>query len=257
MPEIPRRIIQLTLCLSFAFTGCQTTNSSSLDSAIDDYDNNALSVAKMEARKVYDRDDDDRWEASWIMGLCNQRLGELVDARANFEFAATSPDATLAARARAMLGQNMLQAGQAEAAAIQFEHAWPDLTGSDRRECAQHAAAAWAQAGQDDQARRWNQLAANVSSIDHMPRGSTQEDEGLFHLQIGAYRDVDGAKRAQGALVAAARHAGVNAPVIRKRTDRHGGTLYLVQVGEFQTRAEADAARRSMRSHNLIVVAVQ
>ncbi|MDG2292512.1 MAG: SPOR domain-containing protein, partial [Phycisphaerales bacterium] len=221
------------------------------------YDNNALSLAKMEAQKVYDRNDDDRWEAAWIMGLCNERLGRRDAARANFEIAANAPDPTLASRARAMLGQNMLQSGHAEAAAIQFEQAWPHLTGNDRRECAQHAAAAWAQAGQHDQARRWSQLAVAPSSSQATSGGSASKEESLFHLQVGAYRDVTGAKRAQGNLVAAAQNAGVHAPVIRTRTDRHGGTLYLVQLGEFQTRTEADAARRSMRNHNLIVVADQ
>lgn len=229
-----------------------------MKSALRNYDNNALSVANLEARKVYDRNDADRWEAAWIMGLCNQRLGKLDAARSNFEIASKSPDHLLRARARAMLGQNMLQSGHAEAAAIQFEHAWPDLSGNDRRECAQHAADAWAQAGRDDQANRWIKLANDpdpVSQPTHTASTNPASSDGKFHLQAGAYRDADGAKRAQGELVSLARIAGVQAPVIRTRTDRHGGTLYLVQVGIFQTRSDADAARRSMRNHNLIVVA--
>ncbi|MDG2292401.1 MAG: hypothetical protein P8L37_07055, partial [Phycisphaerales bacterium] len=66
MPEIPRRLIRLAICLAFTCTGCQTANTTSLKSATHDYDNNALSLAKMEAQKVYDRNDDDRWEAAWI-----------------------------------------------------------------------------------------------------------------------------------------------------------------------------------------------
>ena len=258
MPGIPRRLVHLSLCCTFAMTGCQSNSSTGMTSALREYDNNALSVANLEARKVYDRNDADRWEAAWIMGLCNQRLGQFDAARSNFEIASKSPDQLLRARARAMLGQNMLQAGHAEAAAIQFEHAWPDLSGNDRRKCAQHAVDAWTQAGRDDHASRWKKLASNPDPASPPPytaSTNTVSSEGTFHLQAGAYRDADGAKRAQGELVSLARKAGVQAPVIRTRTDRHGGTLYLVQVGMFQTRNDADVARRSMRNLNLIVVA--
>ena len=240
--------------------GCSTSSTTaSLDPAMKHYEAGSLTLAKMEAQRIYERQDGDRWQAAWVIGLCNQRLGRMTAARVDFELAADSPDPTLAAKARAMLGQNLMDSGQPELAAIQFEHAWPDLTGEDRRQCAEHASNAWAAAGRQDQAKRWQTLA---DTPDHPETGSTtsytatsNDTHGRFTIQAGAYRDADGAQRARTSLATRTSTAGFDAPTIRTRTDRHGTTLYLVQVGSFKSRHAAQTAMRSLRDRNLIVVA--
>jgi tetratricopeptide (TPR) repeat protein len=259
----------MTICRHFAagliltsvafLGGCSSSSSTaSLEPAMQHYEEGSLSLAKMEAQQIYQRKDGDRWEAAWVIGLCNQRLGRMTAARINFELASDSPDTELAARARAMLGQNLMESGQPEAAAIQFEHAWPNLTGEDRRQCAEHASNAWAAAGRQDQAERWQSLADTpeyVASDPSTTTSTTSTARGRFTIQSGAYRDADGAKRARIDLASRADNAGFDEPVIRTRTDRHGATLYLVQMGTFQSRHAAQTAMRSLRDRDLIVVA--
>jgi hypothetical protein len=252
--------IGLVLTVLGCTAGCSSSSSTaSLDPAMQHYEAGSLSLAKMEAQRIYERQDGDRWQAAWVIGLCNQRLGRMTAARVDFELAADSPDPTLAAKARAMLGQNLMDSGQPELAAIQFEHAWPNLTGEDRRQCAEHASNAWAAVGRQDQAQRWQALADTPEHSGTTTTAAVTSDtpatHGRFTIQAGAYRDADGAQRARSDLASRASTAGFDAPTIRTRTDRHGTTLYLVQVGNFQSRHAAQSAMRSLRDRNLIVVA--
>ena len=260
MPTIRHTALALMMLGLVSAMGCSNSSSTAgLAPAMKHYEAGSLSLAKMEAQQVYERQDGDHWEAAWVIGLCNQRLGRMTAARVDFELAAESPDPTLAARARAMLGQNLMDSGQPEAAAIQFEHAWPDLTGEDRRQCAEHASNAWAAAGRQDQAQRWQSLADSPDrpAAANTTTAQATNDQGRFTIQAGAYRDADGAQRARTELANRTNSAGFDSPTIRTRTDRHGTTLYLVQIGTFQSRHAAQSAMRSLRDRNLIVVATQ
>ena len=80
--------------------------------------------------------------------------------------------------------------------------------------------------------------------------------DGPFTLQAGAYKKVDGARRAQEQLSGTASRAGIGQTSIRTRTDRHGGTLYLVHIGSFETRQQAIAASRALGQQDVMVVTV-
>ena len=194
-------------CLVPTLTGCHQHDGAAMEAAVTQYDNGAISLAKIKAQKVYEQGGPQTSEAAWLIGLCDYRHGRTTAARAAFELASASPDPELSARAKAMIGQTLLEDGQPAAAAVQFEHAWPELTGDDRSRCATHAATAWSQAGRDDLATQWiarstqpaTPPARNVvanHSIQTIPLTS----DGPFTLQAGAYKKVDGARRAQEQL---------------------------------------------------------
>ena len=242
-------------------TGCQTHTSPTIESASGMYENGSISLAKRDAQLIYERGGPDAREAAWLIGLCDYRHGRTTAARAAFELAADSPDATLSARAKAMIGQTLLEDGQPAAAAVQFEHAWPELRGDDQAKCAQHAATAWSQAGRPDLAQQWqtrtresqstaSQVAANRSSS----TGATSR--GNYTLQAGAYKQVDGARRAKEQMTRVGARAGIGPAHIRTRTDRHGRTLYLVQIGSFETRQQALSASRGLTTHEMMIVTV-
>lgn len=241
--------------------GCQQHDGATIESATRQYENGSISLAKRDAQRIYEQGGPHTAEAAWLIGLCDYRHGRTTAARAAFELAASSDDPVLSARSKAMIGQTLLEDGQPAAAAVQFEHAWPELKGEDRSRCAQHAATAWSQAGRPDLAQQWiartrttaspgTTVAANRSTTTGAP------SNGMFTLQAGAYKKADGAKRAKEQMSRVAARAGIGPASIRTRMDRHGGMLYLVQIGSFETRQQAISASRGLPGHEVMVVTV-
>lgn len=242
-------------------SGCQPHSTVSIETASQQYENGSISLAKRDAQRIYERGGSDAPEAAWLIGLCDYRHGRTTAARAAFELAADSSDPVLSARAKAMIGQTLLEDGQPAAAAVQFEHAWPELRGEDRSRCAQHAATAWSRAGRPDLAQQWqDRTTATLASAADVAanRSSTTgpAPTGSFTLQAGAYKQADGARRAQDQMTRVAARAGIGPANIRTRTDRHGRTLYLVQIGSFDTRQQAISASRGLGGHEVMIVTV-
>lgn len=264
MTMIPNRLLLAILLSSITLAaGCHSSDGPTIDSALGEYENGSISLAKFDAQEIYQRGGSDAPEAAWIIGLCDYRHGRMVAAREAFQLAASSPSPELSARAKAMIGQTLLEDGQPAAAAVQFEHAWPELRGDDRTSCATHAATAWALAGRDDLASEWARKSrlAPAPTTDALvatrnATASTSSEDGSFTLQFGAFKKAEGARRAQKQLTDMSSRSGLGAPRIRTRTDRHGGTLYLVQLGSFETRQQAIRASRSLAPESLLVVTV-
>jgi len=257
-------LISITIsCILPALSGCSHDDGTAMQAAVDQYENGAISLAKIKAQSVYEQGGPQAPEAAWLIGLCDYRHGRTTAARAAFELAAASPDPELSARAKAMIGQTLLDDGQPAAAAVQFEHAWPDLAGEDRASCATHAANAWSQVGRDDLAMQWadrSRLPTTPTTdavLANQPEHTSQPGAaGPFTLQAGAYKKADGAQRARDQLSRAVSRAGIGQTSIRTRTDRHGGTLYLVHIGSFSTRQQAIAASRALGQQDVMVVTV-
>ncbi|MDG1898330.1 MAG: SPOR domain-containing protein [Phycisphaerales bacterium] len=264
MAMITNRLLLAILLGSIPVTaGCHSSDGPTIDTALNEYENGSISLAKLDAQEIYQRGGSDAPEAAWVIGLCDYRHGRMVAAREAFQLAASSPSPELSARAKAMIGQTLLEDGQPAAAAIQFEHAWPELRGDDRASCATHAATAWALAGRDDLASEWarkSRLAptppTSTLAADQTRTSPARNDDGTFTLQFGAFKKAEGARRAQEQLTGMSNRSGLGAPRIRTRTDRHGGTLYLVQLGSFETRQQAIRASRSLAPDSLMVVTV-
>lgn len=241
-------------------TGCQSSHSTDLQAAIDHYDSGSLTLAKIESQRIYEQGGTEAPEAAWLIGLCDYRLGRQVAARSAFALATDSPDPVLAARARAMIGQSYMDDDQPAAAAIQFEHAWPHLSGEDRRKCAEHAASAWARAGRADMVAMWSKRADEpVETTTVVTTSSTSiqtEDPGAFTIQVGAFKKQDGARQASRELNRMANGTSLGASTIRTRTDRHGSTLYLVQIGSFDSRHAARNAARDLTQREVMIVTV-
>ena len=69
MPTARHILLALTMLGFASATGCSSSSSSAgLGPAMKHYDDGSLSLAKMEAQQVYQRQDGDHWEAAWIIG---------------------------------------------------------------------------------------------------------------------------------------------------------------------------------------------
>ena len=80
---------------------------------------------------------------------------------------------------------------------------------------------------------------------------------GLGRFDLGLVAQVGSAPRTfEVSSVRRAARAGIGPANIRTRTDRHGRTLYLVQIGSFETRQQAISASRGLSGHEVMVVTV-
>ncbi len=186
--------------------------------------------------------------AAWYGGLAEFRQGHDEQARRFFLEAARSGDAQIAGGAEAMLGQLDTRRNDLAASQRHFDRAWILLKGSDQRQVAIRGLAAARTAGDTLAKARWQERLGERTASD----GSSDVE---FALQAGAYRTRSSADAHASTLQNAAARAGLGPVQVRRRTDPQG-TWWLVQCGDFATRAEASAARRRLPGERLIVARV-
>jgi cell division protein FtsN len=76
---------------------------------------------------------------------------------------------------------------------------------------------------------------------------------GPFVLQGGAFRDLAKAQRRVDELRGPSGRAGLGDPRVLTKRGPDGGTLYVVQLGGFATRAQADAALARLATSGVVV----
>lgn len=164
---------------------------------------------------------------AYVEGLRAYRLGDAATAEASFEAAAAGTDPDAACRARAALGLMFLEQDRPAEAAPLLAAAAGGLSGTDAERAAWFASVARRRAGTDG-------------------------NEG-FTLQVGAFRE---RPRAEKAAKSARRH-GVSPVRITPRADERGRTMFLVQLGRYDTRAAAAEARQRLGELGYIVAALR
>ena len=169
-------------------------------------------------------------EAQYMMGLCEFRLKRLDSANQWFQQAATSSNPTVRGKANAMIGIIASSKGEFDTANTAFNAASIDLDGRDRREA---------------ESRR-------TSSTSDAPKGHASHP---FTLQFGAYRNSGNANSAIVSLNSALTEAGLGEPWIIEEEDRLGRTMFLIQAGQFSSRAGASTRRKRGDLPQCIVVA--
>ncbi len=239
--------------------GCQAPGSpGKLTEAVTDYHAGRYLLA---SRRATEAGRQAGWrlkaEAAYVAGLSAYRLGDVEEARVQFDLAAGSADPQTAGRAKAMLGLLLTDEGQPEEAAELFKAAAGALRDEDARQAAHHAALAYEQAGDPVAAETWAAFWADFARRDRASRHRT----GLggpagagFVLQVGAFRDRDRARRAAGDAAVLARRHGHGPVRIVPGAEARGRPLHLVQFGRFPTRSSAANARAQLGRLQYIVV---
>ncbi len=255
-----RRIGFLFLALAAALpAGCGARNGSRLAGAVGEYQQGRYASAAERAEAVRKGASSPvREQAAYLAGLCAFRLGDLDAAERDLRVAARSTVASVRGPARASLGLALLEAGRPSEAASELAAATGDLPEPDRRRAAAQAGRAYAQAGVRAAAERW--LAGGpvgTGEPSWAPDGRTRDPgAGAFTIQVGAFLDRGHAERAAADASGMARRHGLAPAEIFPLPDGRGRTLYVVRLGRFSTRGEADLARSRLGSGHFIVAAV-
>lgn len=229
----PPIILALFCCLLHS---CAPKQSNSLDSAIRDYDATRYQKAYDSARLTRLRASGlEREEAAYVAGLSALKMDRPVTARELLQEASASSNRQLAGTSAVTLGTLLLEDGEPLAAARAFDKASERLTGSDALKARRAAAAAYETAGRDDIA------AARLSGTPApSPAGM-----GSFTIQAGAFHDRDRATARAKELSNAARRTSLGtARVIPARVKGKSG--FLVQIGSYDTRSDAESVRRML-----------
>ena len=236
------------IVLVVSVAGCQKTGGGSmLDQARQDYETGRYTVAYRRAERAVSSAsglDEDR--AAYIAGISAARLNKTAEAERYLRQAKRSGDPDIAGRACAQLGLLRLDGGRPQSAARLFTRAQSLLDGEQARQAARHAARAYDEAGDMDQARKWRAIG--------WPNRYGNKG-GAFSVQIGAFHEKERARQAAAEVRSEALGEGLAPVRVVPRHDDRGRMLYLVQLGRFTSHSAADMARSRLTGRTSIVAA--
>jgi len=228
-------------------TAC-TPGGPSLDDAMRRYDRGLYSTAQRMAAGVARTSTGDQHDrAAYVAGMAAMhQQGQDEVAKRWLRQATRSNDTQVRARAEAMLGELDRRDGQWRNAVRHFERAWPGLDRQQRIDTADAAISSLQAAGDVDGVEAWQ----------HRLAGSdTTPTNAQWTLQAGAFRSRDGAAAHRRSVQVMSKRAGLGDPRIHQ-AQRDGRQLWLVHVGAFASRGQAETARRTIPGVELLIVRV-
>lgn len=243
----PRAWATLTSAmLALAAIGCASSNPlGPVPSAVGPYERGQYEIAYRNATAEHARSEGDRRDrAALLAGLSAHALGRPDEATIWLTPLLRNNDDDVAGRAAATLGLIALEQARHDRAAGLLAIAGRLLVGDAAARANYFAGEAYDDLGRTDSARVHYRL-AGVTATDPALRSAIDARLGVagYAVQLGAFRDENNARRlAAGARATAALH-GLAAPRVIPRRDGLGPTLYLVQVGSFQSERDANEAR--------------
>jgi len=210
-----------------------------------------------------------REQASWIAGLSAYQMQQLDEAELQFMASGRSQDPRLSIDSKIMIADiRVLQNRWSDAAQL-YREAAAGLSGDERSRVLGYADVASSQAslratGQGSSAPSARTgssssgapvLGANPSSTKDPSRSAPPSGSGSFALQAGAFQNESNARRRAAEIATSARQAGLGEPRVVRTRDAGGREFWAVQVGQFTSRAGAEAAKARVASLNLIITA--
>ncbi len=199
----------------------------------------------------------DRGErARLIAGLSAQALGEPRDAERWLKPLLTSANRQLRARALATIGLIELESQRYEKAAAHLSQAATLLSGAARAQAGLNAGDAYAALGRLEAARvQYRRAYSATRDQDLRAAISERIERSGFTIQLGAFARRLNAERAADSAMERAERLGLGRPEIVVSTDAQGRRLYLVQLGRFPTREEAERVRADLGQTSIIASA--
>ncbi len=193
-----------------------------------------------------------RDRAAYVAGLSAYRMRQYDEAEMRLLTSAQSTDHEVQGRSKALLGFIRLEQSRPASAAEYFRDAAPMLEGDEANEARYHASAAYEAAGNPTAARSLPSSPSSTSS-GSMAAGGAGSGPGVFAIQVGAFENLANAQTAANeARTLASQHQLGDVRIIPRR-DSRSRTLYVVQIGTFSSRTDAESARRRLGRMSYIV----
>ncbi len=248
----------LALGLGLSLAGCSSARPKASEDALTRFEaqdyQGALRLASASSARTAGAN---QAEAAYIAGRSAFELKKYDEAERWLRPIARSADRTLAGRSSATLGLIGAERGAYAAAALDFVAASRKLEGDEAARALLMAGDCYRLTGRLDAANSayttGKGLAASSKVRDSL---DSRLANNAYTLQVGAFSDMANAARAAGDTRTRAASRGLPAPGIVTSEDVTGRTLYLVQVGRFETKEQAAAARVRLGGE-LVVVPVE
>lgn len=236
--------------LALLAAACESQRATTLDDALRAYEGGRYQEALRMSRDVQSKATDaaERQQAAYVAGCSAQELRQKDEARAAFAVAARSGDPVVAGRALVMQGNMAAEEKRWGDAEALFSQAAGKLRGRDAelaREQARDAAAQAAAARRAAQAPVAPSPAGAsagggpTAAPPSPPAAPSQAPAGPWTIKTGAFANETGAQQHARNIAKAAKAAGLKQPKVRAVT-APSGKLWVVEVGEFATKAEAE-----------------
>ena len=252
----PLLLASLIIAIPFVMVGCSSAQKSTgLSEIYTAYNLGDHRVAFAQARQVADRSNRAaRYPAAYIAGKAARQLNDIVLAERYLRIAAGSKDRLLSGEAMAELGLLYAEQRRFEQAANSFVRAASNLSGQHRANAFLHAGLAQQKLG------RWTQARDNIEMSKRTSKSSKFKKSIADHLavkgytlQFGAFKDQSYAKRMAEQLAERTAAAKVGRPRLVSAKAERGSSLYLVQVGQFNSYVSASRARDLLEGTSIIV----
>jgi len=253
------RLLQLTLLMGLlagGVPGCAGDGGGdSLVEARAAVDRGDYASAQRQAAAAARQSGGTNGRALYLAGLAARQRGRLDEAGRFLTRAIERSEGQLAGDARAELGMVYSQQGRYARAARVLEQGSRDLVGSDRARALFFAGIARQKLGQWRQARRLLRFARSAARDATMrERIDRQLEVSGYTIQVGAFQERANAREAVGTWRSRADRAGLTGPRLARSQGERGEVLTLVQLGRFDTVAEASRAKSRLEADEAIVV---
>lgn len=226
---------------------CESQRTTTLDDALRAYEGGRYQESLRMSREVQSKASDaaERQQAAYVAGCSAQELRKKDEARAAFAVAARSSDPVVAGRSLVMQGNMAAEERRWSDAEALYSQAAGKLRGRDAelaREQARDASAQAAAARTAAQAPAAPPPATTTANPPATPPPSpppAPAAAGPWTIKTGAFANETGAQQHARNIAKAVKAAGLNPPKVRAVTGP-SGKLWVVEVGEFSTKAEAE-----------------
>lgn len=235
--------------LALLAAACEPQRTTTLDDALRAYEGGRYQEALRLSRDIQSKatDSAERQQAAYVAGCSAQELRQKDEARAAFAVAARSGDPVVAGRALVMQGNMAAEEKRWSDAEALYSQAAGKLRGRDSELAREQARDAAAQAAA---ARRPTQAPAPPSPpgggavpapapAPVPPPAPAPAPAGPWTIKTGAFSNETGAQQHARNIAKAAKAAGLKSPRVRP-VPGPSGKLWVVEVGEFATKAEAE-----------------
>lgn len=253
-----RAALLLAAAATVVWSGCQSARPQASEEALARYEaqdyQNALRLARASHQRTAGAKRD---EAAFIAGMSAYELKRYDEAAAWLRPVTRSADAAIAGRASATMGLIAASQGVYATAALDLMAAGRKLEGDEGARALLMAGDCYRLLGRLDAAT--SAYAAGKGKAQSAALKGTlasRQESTAYTVQFGAFSSYANATRALDRARMSAAAQGLPAPSIVSSTDVTGQTLYLVQVGKYETKDQAAAARVRMGGE-LVVVPVE
>lgn len=237
--------------LPLLLPGCGGQTAATYDDALAAYDAKRYGESLRVATELQQGSEDQaqRQQAAYVAGLAAYQLNRFEDARGSFAIAAKSADASTAGRATAMLGAIAVEQRRWGDAERYYTAAASMLTGPEATRARDQAREAREYA---EGVRRESKEAprptpspapARGAGSGTAPPAASAPEKGNWTVVAGTFSSETAARQRATVLAAEAKRLNLGVPRVVS-SNAGGKRLWIVELGSFDTRAKAEAARK-------------